>query len=84
MKAITLRKIPPDLAKAIRRKATADRTSATKAVVHVLEEGLGLAKKRDTVHHELDVLAGAWTKEEASAFEKGLRSQRRIDPELWK
>jgi hypothetical protein len=84
MKAITLRKIPPELAKAIHRKAAGDKTSATRAVVHVLEESLGLAKKKQVVHHDLDSLAGAWTKEEASVFEKGLRTQRRIDPELWK
>lgn len=43
----------------------------------------GRGRKR-TVHHDLDALAGAWSKEEAANFEAVLREQRSIDPDVWK
>ena len=87
MKAITLRNLPSELARIIRRKAEEKGLSVNKAVISLLEEGTGLrgnGQGRKTLHHDLDALAGSWTKEEASAFEKALALQRTIDPELWK
>lgn len=86
MKAITLRNLPPELARIIRRKAHQKGTSLNKVVITLLEEGVGMrGTKKDTPqYHDLDGLAGSWTKEEASAFEKTLARQRSIDPDLWK
>ena len=86
MNVVTLRNLPPELARIIRQKAEAKGTSINKAVISLLEEGVGIrGKKKDRpVHHELDPLAGSWTKEEGSAFEKALARQRAIDPDLWK
>lgn len=85
MKTLTLRNFSPDLTKTIRRKASKEGTSLTKAVVHLLEEGQRIRKKKGGVlYHDLDALAGSWTRAEGRAFEKALRSQRRIDPDLWK
>jgi hypothetical protein len=41
-------------------------------------------KKEKVRYHDLDHLAGTWSKEEAEAFEKLIAEQRTIDPELWK
>ena len=86
MKAVTLRNVPPELARIIRRKASEKRTSVNKAVISLLEESLGIrGKKADKpLHHDLDALAGSWTKEEVSAFERALARQRAIEPDLWK
>ena len=86
MKAITLRNIPPEVARAIRRKAETERTSLNRAVVSLLEERLGAAgRKRNKIRHgDLDFLAGSWTRQEARAFDKALAEQRVIDPDLWK
>lgn len=87
MKAITLRNLPPDLAKAVRKEAERKRTSVNKAVISLLEKRaeVGDRKKgRKLLHHDLDVLAGSWTQEEAAEFDKALTAQRSIDPELWK
>ena len=35
-------------------------------------------------YHDLDGLAGSWSKQEAEAFEKTLAQPRAIDPEMWK
>jgi hypothetical protein len=86
MKAVTLRNLPPELARIIRRKASEKRTSINRAVIGLLEEGVGIQPKRGVKphYHDLDALAGAWSKEAGAAFEKALRRQRGIDPELWK
>ena len=61
MKAITLRNLPPNLDKAIRKRARAKRMSVNKAVIGLLEEHLTQDKtKRADLHHDLDDLSGSW------------------------
>jgi hypothetical protein len=86
MKAVTVRQIPRELARAIERRARAARTSVNKAVIGLLEEATGLAKKDGARarHHDLDALAGSWAGDEAAAFNRSLRAQRGIDPDVWK
>lgn len=85
MKAITLRNLPPELQRVIRRKAKEKGTSISRAVIGLLEESTGIGdNKKKVVHHDLDALAGSWTREESSQFEHALAEQRGIDPDLWK
>jgi hypothetical protein len=86
MKAITIRNIPPEVVRAIRRKAEKERTSLNKAVIGLIEERLGVtgAKRHTTRHHDLDFLAGSWTRQEGEAFDQALAEQRVIDADLWK
>lgn len=86
MKAVTVRQIPRELARAIERRASSARTSVNKAVIGLLEEAAGLARKEGTRtrHHDLDALAGSWTGEETAAFNRSLQAQRGIDPAVWK
>ena len=86
MKAITLRNLPPDVARTVQQRAKQKKTSVNKAVIVLLEESVGgKGKKKAPVrYHDLDHLAGTWTKEEAAAFEVLIAEQRTIDPELWK
>lgn len=79
-----MRQLRPELARAIERKAHEIGTSLSGAVIALLEQATGLTKKRKEVHHELDRFIGTWSAEEARAFDKSLREQRKIDPELWK
>ena len=87
MKAITLRNLPPELAKAVRKEADRRRTSINKAVISLLERKMEEQKKKGRERNEyddLDTLAGLWTEGEAAEFDKALAAQRTIDPELWK
>jgi plasmid stability protein len=86
MKAITVRNLPPTVARTIRERASREGTSTNKAIISLLEEATGRKRPRSAapVHHELDALAGAWSREEAAEFERALREQRTIDPDLWK
>ncbi len=86
VKALTVRNLPPEVAKAIREKAKKERRSLNQTVVSLLEEATG-ARPRDrkpTVHHDLDHLFGIWTKREADEFDSDLKESRSaIDPRDW-
>ena len=85
MGAITLRNLPPQVARAIREKARKERLSMNKAVIRLLEEATGATREaHKVVHHDLDGFFGTWTREEADAFDQALREQRQIEPEMWK
>ncbi len=86
MKAVTLRNLPPELARVIRKKADEKGVSINKAVITLLEEGTGIKKRKGEkfLHHDLDALAGSWTEEEAREFNKALAAQRTIDLDLWR
>ncbi len=86
MSAITVRNLPPKVARAIREKAKKERLSMNKAVIKLLEEATGATQEtgRRVVHHDLDRFFATWTKEEADAFDRALREQRQIEPEMWK
>ncbi|MGA7741542.1 MAG: hypothetical protein ABSF35_05450 [Polyangia bacterium] len=86
MKAITVRNLPPAVARTIRERASKEGISTNRAVISLLEEATGRKRPRVVapLHHELDVLAGAWSREESLEFERALHAQRTVDPELWK
>jgi hypothetical protein len=87
MKAITLRNLPREIEKAVRKEAGRRRTSINKAVISLLERRAEAQKKKKTgikEYDDLDSLAGSWSKKEAAEFDKALAAQRTIDPELWK
>jgi hypothetical protein len=85
MKAITLRNIPPDVARAVQRRASQEGQSLNKAVLELVAEGAGLKMTRHRPgNHDFDEFVGRWSKREADAFDRHLRKLRKIDPELWK
>ena len=86
MDAITLRNLPPDLARIIRRKAKQEGTSLNRTVINLLRErAIGSTKAaRRARYRNLDAFAGSWTREQANEFDSRLQEQRKTDPELWK
>ena len=52
MGAITVRNLPPELARAIRQKAKREKVSLNRAVIGLLEEAAGLARgtKPEVLH----------------------------------
>ncbi len=82
MATITLRNLPPELLKRLRRKADKEGESLSKTILRILEESLGIRRTREPeLHHELDALFGSWTKKEAQTFDRALAEQREIDTE---
>ena len=87
LKQVTLRGIPLDIEKMIKREAGRKGLSLNKAFISLLEKTTGTkqkAQKRKSLHHDLDHLCGVWTKREAKEFTKNVESQRTIDEGLWK
>ena len=87
MKQITLRGIPAEIEKIIKREAEREGLSLNKAFISFLERTTGTKKrvqKRNSLHHDLDHLCGIWTKREGEEFMKNVELQRAIDEDLWK
>ena len=76
----TVRGIPREVEKALKRKAALSEKSLNTVLVEALSREAGV--ERETVYHELDSLAGTW--EDDPAFDAALRAQHRIDKNLWK
>ena len=85
MNAITVRNLPPELARVIRQKAKQERISLNRAVISLLEKATGLGKpRREEVHTDLDRFFGCVSKEEAEELDQAIWEQRQIEPEMWK
>jgi len=87
LRQITLRKIPDEVEKIIKREANRKGLSLNKAFISLLERAAGAKgkeKKKRIIYHDLDHLSGIWAKEEAKIFVKNLEFQRKIDEGLWK
>ena len=87
MKQITLRGIPEKVKKAVQKEAERKGLSLNRAFISLLERtvsGTVREKKKKVLHHDLDHLAGLWSREESAAFDKYLGLQRKVDEDLWK
>ena len=87
MKQITLRGIPVEIERMIKREAESKGLSLNKAFISLLEEATGTKKKvheRKSLHHDLDHLWGIWAKREVEELIKSAEFQRKIDEDLWK
>lgn len=87
MKAITIRNLPPEVARAIREQARKERLSLNRTVARLLARAIGHEENKPTrrvIHHDLDRYFGVWRREQAEEFDEALREQREIEPEMWK
>ena len=86
MKQITLRSIPENVKKTVKKEAERKGVSLNKAIISLLERAAGakVPEEKKVLYHDLDHLAGLWSREEAASFDKTLKAQRKVDVELWK
>ena len=87
MKQITLRGIPVEIERMIKKEAERKGLSLNKAFISLVEKAMGTKekmRKRKSMHRELDHLCGVWTKRDAEEFTKNVEFQRTIDEGLWK
>jgi hypothetical protein len=77
----TVRNIPPELDKTLRRKAKREGKSLNQIALEALSDGAGIGRSPGKNHH-LDFAIGTWV--EDPEFDKIIEEQRRIDPETWK
>ncbi|HSB05188.1 MAG TPA: hypothetical protein VLK23_08315, partial [Thermodesulfobacteriota bacterium] len=87
LRQITLRGIPGEVERMIKKEAEKNGSSLNKAFISVLEKTIGKKKKvhdRKLLHRDLDHLCGVWTKREAEEFIKSVEFQRTVDEDVWK
>jgi hypothetical protein len=77
----TLRKVPREVDKALRRKAKLEGKSLNQVAVEALAKGANIDQPRQEFRN-LDFAIGTWV--EDPEFDKIIQEQRQIDPELWK
>lgn len=74
----TIRGVPRDVDRELRRRAHERRISMNQLLVEELRSAAGTPRR----YRSLGSLAGTWR--EDPAFERALADQRRVDPDLWK
>jgi hypothetical protein len=79
-KHLTVRSVPPRLAKALHAAQRRRGTSLNKTVLELLERALGTGGEANG----LEAHAGTWSRADFLAFENATRAFERIDDELWK
>ena len=85
MTTMTLRGIDEQLSQTLKELAHNQGISLNALTLRLIREATGVDKrKRTLVHHDLDILAGTWSKEDEEEFQVATRSFETIDDEMWK
>jgi len=85
MSTMTIRGFDDQTIKALREKAKQEGMSVNAAIVKLVQEELGLKKKkRIVVYNDLDHLAGTWNDKEYKDFQKNTKDFEIIDETMWK
>lgn len=83
MPTMTLRGLDENEAQKLRNEAQREGVSLNLLLLRLIRRQAGLVS-RPIRHHDLDALAGSWSKEDAVAFENALKETERVDSEMWK
>jgi hypothetical protein len=74
LKQITIRNIPDEIEKAVKKEARIKALSLNKAFISLLERATGIRtkgeKKKMILYHDLDHLFSVWTKEDETSLNK--------------
>jgi plasmid stability protein len=81
IKALTIRNVPPSLAKALEREKRRKGKSLNQTVIDLLGQGLGAESVRS---NGLGRLAGGWSEDEFRDFERATAYFEAVDEELWR
>jgi plasmid stability protein len=85
MSTMTLRGIDEKTAEALKERAQKEGTSVNAVTLRLIRESLGLDKrKRNVIYSDLDHLAGTWSQEQVSEFERNTAVFEKVDEEIWK
>jgi plasmid stability protein len=85
MTTMTLRGIDDEVSAALKETARREDASVNTVMLRILKESLGIEKKkRSTVYHDLDHLAGTWNAQESAEFECATAAFEKVDEDMWK
>lgn len=85
MNTMTIRGLDDLTINALKEKAKKEGSSVNAALVKLLQEELGIKKKKRTmVYNDLDHLAGTWSDKDYKDFSQAIVDFEKIDKKLWK
>ncbi len=84
IKNLSIRKIPPELEKAIQQEAKRRKTTKTEVVLRALKEAFHLEKAPARVQRDIRKFFGKMTAQEYQEFQKSTQDFSGLDRELWK
>ena len=85
MTTMTIRGLDDLTISALKEKAKKEGSSVNAALVKLLQEDLGIKKKKRTVvYNDLDHLAGTWSDKDYKEFLQATADFAKIDENLWK
>ncbi len=85
MSTMTIRGLDDLTVAALKEKAKQEGTSVNAVLVKLLQEELGLKKKkRRVVYNDLNHLAGTWNDKDYKEFQKVIKDFESIDEKMWK
>jgi hypothetical protein len=77
-----LRGIPEEIMAHLKREAKRLHTSVNVLILQMIKRGLGFSQEK-VVYHDLDHLAGSWSRKQEKDFKKSTRHFEKIDKGLW-
>jgi hypothetical protein len=85
MKSITIRGVDDIIAKKLKEAAAESQKSINQTIISLIKKGLGMEENPPFAeYHDLDDLAGTWTKKELEEFNTATEEFSKIDEDLWK
>lgn len=78
MKQLTVRRVSEELGRQLQALAKQRGTSVNSIILEILEDAVGLDRRRDRLKRYM-----VWDGEDLREFEAVLEAQRQIDRELW-
>lgn len=86
MPNINIRGLDDAVHQRLKSKARKKGLSLNTLIVKYLRQEVGLEtpEKKNPTHHELDTLAGTWSKKDVQDFQKAVSAFATIDESIWK
>jgi predicted CopG family antitoxin len=84
MKSITIHGVGEEVEKLIKKRAKTEARSVNKVVKELIEQSLGLGRRRRDNREDFADLCGVWSKEEAASFLEAVGDLERIDKDDWR
>lgn len=84
MTSITIHKLDRDTASLLKARARAEGVSLNQLIKGLIEDALGVRKRRQKHRAEFEDFLGVWSKEDRRAFEKNTADFERIEAGEWR
>jgi len=83
MKHLTVRNLPPPIAKALEKERRRRGKSLNKTVIELLGQGLDVALPQER-NNGLGRLAGTWSEADLRRFTEAIEPTEKIDEDIWR